>query len=84
MANWSVRRLTENLTGTYFDGSGGDVAVVRHARGEGRAIVEGEGGFVLGELQLFVEGVDLLPVFEDLLLFLGEVGPVRHYSAQGG
>mmetsp|Transcript_8452 Transcript_8452/g.14176 ORF Transcript_8452/g.14176 Transcript_8452/m.14176 type:complete len:410 (-) Transcript_8452:186-1415(-) len=57
-----------------LDGSGGDVAVVGQSRGEGGPIIEGVGLPALGKLELLFEGVDLLPVLEDVLLLHGEVG----------
>ena len=48
------------------------------ARGEGRAIVEGELGLALAQLELLVEGVDLLPELEDFLFLIWEVWFVRY------
>lgn len=62
----------------YLDGAGSDVTVVRHSSGEGWAIVESEGWFVLGAFKLLVEGIDLFPVGEDALLLLWEVWPFWH------
>ena len=54
------------------------MAVVRESCGEGRTIVEGEFGLALGQLELLVEGVDLLPESQDVLLLRREVRLVGH------
>jgi hypothetical protein len=56
---------------------------MRESCSEGRPIIEGVLGLSLGELQLLLEGVNLLPVFEDFLFFLREIrslGDYRKYS----
>ena len=58
------------------------MAVVGQARGEGRAIVEGELGLALALLELLVEGVDPLPVGQHVLLLGGEVRLVRNYQSE--
>jgi hypothetical protein len=58
-----------------LDGAGCDMSVVRGSSGEGRAVVEGVRREILRLLQLLLEGVDALPVFESLLLLLGEIDP---------
>ncbi len=50
------------------------MTIMREAGGKGRAVVECVQGFALGELQLLMESVDLLPIFQDFLFFFGEVG----------
>lgn len=50
------------------------------ARGEGRAIIERVQRLALSHLKLLLEGVDLIPVLEDFLFFLGEIGSLRDYS----
>ena len=55
---------------------------MRQARGEGRAIVEGELGLALAQLELLVEGVDPLPVGQHVLLLRGEVRLVRNYQSE--
>jgi len=66
--------------GSYLDGASSDVTVMGQSSGEGGTVVEGEGRLALGELELFVEGVDFLPVGEDFFFLLGEVWPFRHYN----
>ena len=61
-----------------LDGTHQDVAVVGQTRSEWRAIVEGVLGQVLGPLQLLLEGVNVLPVSQNLLLFTGKVWVVWH------
>mmetsp|Transcript_26727 Transcript_26727/g.33313 ORF Transcript_26727/g.33313 Transcript_26727/m.33313 type:complete len:503 (-) Transcript_26727:26-1534(-) len=56
-----------------LDGAGGDVAVVRQSSSEGGAIVEGEFRLALAELELLLEGINLLPVGEHVLFLGGEV-----------
>jgi hypothetical protein len=53
------------------------MTVVGKTGGKGRAIVECVQGFALGEFQLLLECVDLLPVFQDFLFLLREVGSLR-------
>lgn len=65
-----------------------DVAVVRQARGEGRAVVEDVLGLPLGAPQLLLERVDGVPERERLLLALGErellaLGDVLHGGGSG-
>ncbi len=62
---------------TYLDSTSGNMPVVGKPGGEGRAIVECVEGLALGEFQLLLESVDLLPVFQDFLFLLGEVGSLR-------
>ena len=45
--------------------------------GEGRAIVERVQGLALGQLELLLESVDLLPILQHFLFLLGEVGSLR-------
>ena len=66
---------------TYLDGSSGDMAVVRKSCGEGRAIVECVEGLALGELELLLESVDLLPILEHLLFLFGEVRSLGNYES---
>lgn len=56
------------------------MAVMGCSGGEGGSVVEGEGRAILGEFELFVEGLDLVPVLEDFLFFLGEVGLFLNYE----
>ncbi len=44
------------------------------ASGEWGSIVERELGLILSELELLLESVDVLPILENFLFFLGEVG----------
>jgi hypothetical protein len=53
------------------------VTVVGKPGGEGRAIIECEQGFPLGELKLLLESVDILPIFQYFLFLFGEVGSLR-------
>jgi len=53
------------------------VTVVGKSGGEGRAIVECVQGFSLGELELLLESVDFLPIFQYFLFLFGEVGSLR-------
>eukprot|EP00760_Papus_ankaliazontas_P021320 PhM_4_TR18673/c0_g1_i1/m.71141 len=55
-----------------LDRAGEDVAVMGRAGGERRTVVEGVAGSPLALLERRLEGVDLLPVCEDLVLELGE------------
>jgi hypothetical protein len=59
---------------SYLDCTSSNMTVMREPCGKGRAIVECVQGFALGEFQLLLECVDLLPIFQDFLFFLGEVG----------
>lgn len=58
-----------------LDSAGEDVAVVREAGGEGRAVVEDVFGLILGAEKLSLEGLDVGPEGEDgfFLLWEGEV-----------
>jgi hypothetical protein len=49
------------------------MSIVRETSSEWWTVVERVFRSTLGELQAGAESIDLLPVFEDLLLFLGEV-----------
>ena len=60
-----------------LDRPGRDVPVVRRARGEGRPVVEGVFREVGGPFQLLLEAVLVLPVLENSLFFLREVGAFR-------
>jgi hypothetical protein len=64
---------------TYLDGSSCDVAVMGQTSGKRRSIVEGEGGLSLGEFELLLESIDLLPVPKHLLFFLWEIWSFRDY-----
>jgi hypothetical protein len=66
---------------TYLDGSSGDMAVVRKSCSEGRAIIECVEGLALGELELLLECVDLLPILEHFLFLLGEVRSLGNYKS---
>ena len=50
------------------------MSVMGKAGGKGRPIVKGVQGLALSEFQLFVECVDLLPIFKHFLFLLREVG----------
>ena len=65
----------DNLT--YLDSTSGNMTVVGKTSGKGRAIVECVQGFALGEFQLLMECVDVLPIFQDFLFLLREVGSLR-------
>lgn len=60
-----------------LDGACADVAVVRSAGGEGRAIVESEGRVMLGYLKLFLERVLFCPVLQNFFLLGGEGDSLR-------
>lgn len=62
-----------------LDGACSDVAVVRQARGEGRTIVESVGLAALREPELFMEGIDLLPVREYLLFLRWELDLLSNF-----
>lgn len=64
---------------TYLDGTGSDVAVMRKTCCEWGSIIEGVLGLTLGELELLLESVNLLPVLKYFLLLSGEVGSLRDY-----
>jgi hypothetical protein len=49
------------------------MTIVREPSGERRPVIECIEGFALGELELLLEGVDVLPVLENFLFLLGEV-----------
>lgn len=49
------------------------MTVMRQSSSEGRTIVEGELGFALRQLELFLEGVDLRPICKDFLFLSWEV-----------
>lgn len=50
------------------------MTVVRESSGKRRSIVESELGLVFGELELLLEGIDVVPELENFLFLLGEVG----------
>jgi hypothetical protein len=59
---------------TYLDGASSDVTVVGKSSGEGRPIVESVGFLAFSHFHLFLEGLDLVPVAENVFFFLREVG----------
>ena len=59
---------------SYLDSSSSDMSVMGKPSGKGRPIVKGVQGLALSEFQLFVECVDLLPIFKHFLFLLREVG----------
>ena len=66
---------------TYLDSTSGNMTVVGKTGGKGRAIVECVQGFALGEFQLLLECVDLLPILEHFLFLLGEVRSLGNYKS---
>ncbi len=68
-----VPRLRSVSADHVFDGACCDVAIVRHSRGERRAVVESVGRKMLRGFELLLEGVNGVPIFESLLFFLGKV-----------
>ena len=52
---------------------------MRHSCGERRSVIESELWLALRELELLLEGFNLLPVFEHLFFFFREIGLVRNY-----
>ena len=59
--------------GTHLDSSRKQMTVVRQPSRERRAVVEGELGAALGELQARLEGINVPPILDDLFLLLGKV-----------
>jgi hypothetical protein len=65
-----------------LDGSSCDVSVVRSSSGEGRTIVESVWREMSVLLQLFLEGVSILPILKNFLFLLREIDPFGSYMKE--
>ena len=70
LPRWSIDRLSSQNARRREKPS--YLPIVRHARGEGWAIVESVLRLPLTQLQGLIEGVDLLPIIQSLLLLARE------------
>jgi hypothetical protein len=55
------------------------VAVVGRSRGKGRSVIESVWRKVFGLLQLYLESINTLPIFQSLLLLLREISTFGDY-----
>ena len=64
---------------TYLDGSCSDVTIMRKSSGKWWPIVESVWFLSLRSTHRFMECVDLLPVFENLVFLKREIWSLRYY-----
>ena len=62
-----------------LDGTSGDVTIMREAGGERWTVIEGVWFATFRNLQLLLEGINLLPEFKHSFLLLREVWPLGYF-----
>lgn len=65
---------------THLDRTGEQMSVVRETRGERRAVKEGELGPAFGQLLLGLEGIDLAPKVQHIVLGGRDVDGLRGWG----
>jgi hypothetical protein len=69
--------LRSITTDYILNGSSCNMTIMRSSCSEWWSIIKSIGRKVFGLFKLLLEGIDLIPIFENFLLLLGEVDPFR-------